>query len=473
VAGTSSISGLASGFDSTTVISQLMSIESGPQTLLKSKLSAAQTKTTAYQAINSSFAALLSSAKTAASAATWTATAASSSNSTVSASAGAAAQTGSLAFSVTQLAAAHSVVSSQTWSSTTTDTLMGASLTLSTAPTKPITLDTDADGKTTLAEAVAAINASTATSGITATAVNTGGGYKLQLTAATTGAAARFTPTTTGSTGFDLSVQGQDAQLQVGTTAAASGGNPATTAYTVTSASNTFTDVLAGTTFTVSKAGESATISVTSNPSAATTAVNALVNAANSTLKVIASYATASGDDADTDGILAGDYSMKQLKSAVLDAVTKAVGGKSAASAGLEVDRYGAITFNSTTFTAALKANPAGVQAIFQGAVGTGADNVADTVDDVASTDGIAARLAVLAADASDKVNGSLTVMAKGQTDRAKDLKAQISDWDTRLALRQSTLTAKFTAMESALATLSSQGSWLSSQIDGLPSWSD
>jgi flagellar hook-associated protein 2 len=231
--------------------------------------------------------------------------------------------------------------------------------------------------------------------------------------------------------------------------------------------------VLAGTTFTVSKAGESASISVTSNPSAVTTAVNALVSAANSTLKVIASYATASGDDADTDGILAGDYSMKQLKSSVLDAVTQAVGGKSAASAGLEVDRYGAITFNSTTFTAALKANPAGIQAIFQGAVGAGTDNVADTVDDVASTDGIAARLAVLAADASDKVNGSLTVMAKGQTDRAKDLKAQISDWDTRLALRQSTLTAKFTAMESALATLSSQGSWLSSQIDGLPSWSD
>ena len=36
-------------------------------------------------------------------------------------------------------------------------------------------------------------------------------------------------------------------------------------------------------------------------------------------------------------------------------------------------------------------------------------------------------------------------MLAKGQTDRAKDLTDQISDWDTRLALRKSTLTAKFT----------------------------
>jgi flagellar hook-associated protein 2 len=351
-------------------------------------------------------------------------------------------------------------VSHGSWGTPATATDLGATITLGAGAT-PITLDTDGDGTTTLAEAVAAINAST-TAGVTATAVNTGSGYKLQLSATTTGAAAVFTPTAAGGTVFDISSQGQDASLQVGTS------NP----YTVTSSSNTFTDVLAGTTFTVSKAGESAAISVTKNPNAATTAVQNLVNAANSSLKVLASYTTASGNAADTDGILAGDYSMKQLKAAVLDAVTSSVGGKSAASSGLEVDRYGAITFDSAKFANAVKADPAGVQAIFQGAVGLGTDNVTDTADDTVATDGLAARIAVIAARASDKVNGSLTVLSNGQTSRAKDLTSQISDWDTRLAVRKTTLTAKFTAMESALATLSSQGSWLSSQIASLPSWS-
>jgi flagellar hook-associated protein 2 len=39
------------------------------------------------------------------------------------------------------------------------------------------------------------------------------------------------------------------------------------------------------------------------------------------------------------------------------------------------------------------------------------------------------------------------------------------------LALRQKTLTDQFTAMETALGTLKDQSSWLTSQINSLPTW--
>ena len=462
MAGTSSISGLASGLDTTSIISQLMDIEKQPQTLLSTKMSTATVKASAYRAINTSFAALLTAAQKVTAASTWTSTKATSSDTSITATAGATAQTGSLSFTVKQLATAHSIVSAGQWTTTTEDTGLGTSMTLSTSAT-PITLDTNGDGKTTLAEAVAAINSSS-TAGVKASAVNTGSGYKLQLTASSTGLAKVFTATPSGSSApsFAIATQGQDAKLAVGTT----------TTYDVTSASNTFDQVLSGTSFTVSQAGASATVTVTSDPSAVTKAVQGLVDAANAALTQIVGYTTASGNDADTDGILSGDYSMKQLKTNVLSAISSAIGGKSAASAGLEVDRYGKITFDSAAFSAALAADPASVQALFQGTVGLGTDNVTGTIDDTIETDGLAARLQQLAAGVTDKVNGTLVVLANGQDDRASDLKDQIAAWDIRLTKREETLTAQFTAMESALSTLNNQASWLTSQLKSLPSWS-
>jgi len=72
---------------------------------------------------------------------------------------------------------------------------------------------------------------------------------------------------------------------------------------------------------------------------------------------------------------------------------------------------------------------------------------------------------------ASDKATGMLTSLANGQDTRAKDIQDQIDDWTTRLALRQKTLTDQFTAMETALGTLKDQASWLTSQINSLPTW--
>jgi flagellar hook-associated protein 2 len=85
---------------------------------------------------------------------------------------------------------------------------------------------------------------------------------------------------------------------------------------------------------------------------------------------------------------------------------------------------------------------------------------------------GVAQRLATLAQQASNTTTGTLTLLAKSQDEGADDLQTQIDDWDRRLELRKTALTAQFSAMETMLGTLQNQSSWLSSQIGSLPTWS-
>jgi flagellar hook-associated protein 2 len=173
---------------------------------------------------------------------------------------------------------------------------------------------------------------------------------------------------------------------------------------------------------------------------------------------------------------------MNQLSGQVLDAVSSLVGtslkdvnGKaissSAGSNGLQLTRDGKLTFDAAAFKTAFAANPALVQAVFSGAYAAGADQTLNTPDDTITTQGVGARLKTLATMASDKATGVLTSLASGQDTRAKDIQAQIDDWTTRLALRQKTLTDQFSAMETALGTLKNQSSWLTSQINSLPTW--
>ena len=80
-----SVDGLVSGLDTTTLISQLIQAESAPQTALKSKVSEAQAAVSAFQSVNSRYAALKSAADLVADSNTWTTPVATSSSATVKA----------------------------------------------------------------------------------------------------------------------------------------------------------------------------------------------------------------------------------------------------------------------------------------------------------------------------------------------------------------------------------------------------
>ncbi|MGY1715964.1 flagellar filament capping protein FliD [Geodermatophilus sp. SYSU D01106] len=438
-----SVSGLSSGLDTTTIISQLMQLEAQPQALLKAKLTDTKADASAYRTVNSVFTTLQSAAETLTKANTWAPVKASSSIASVTVSATAGAATGQVSFRVDSLAASHVLVSSTTWTPSAT----AMTLTIGDKDNDTVAKDVELPANATLEQAVTAINAANA--GVTATAVSTGNGFRLQLTSKTSGADGEFT--LSGGPAFSLFTQAADAKLTVGA------GGPYE--YAVTSTSNTFTDLMPGTTFTVSKAGENATVTVGSDPSALTSAVQALVTAANNAVTNITTY---SDNSAGSTAVLRGDSSLRALAGQIADAVAYAVGEDgSAAVAGLQLTRDGKLVFDSTAFTAALAADPAKAQRLLNGS-GT----------DTTAVPGVAQRLLAVAKSATDTTTGTLVTLANGKDSQAQEIQKRVEDWDLRLQLREKTLTAQFTAMESALGKLKNQSTWLSSQLSALPSWS-
>lgn len=461
MAGMSVSTGLISGIDYQTMISQLMQVEANPQSLLKNQLTATQSDATAYRAVNTRFDTLRSAAAALNDPAAWTATKASSSSTAVTATAGPAALAGSVTFAVDRLATSHSMITDATWTGTDQAYGAGSISITSGGTTTAVTITSSTAGDPSLADAVAAINADPK-AGVTATAVQVStGSYRLQLTAKASGADAVFT--IGDNTGYKSVVDGVDAKVTVGTGIGK---------YEVTSATNTFTGLMADTTFTVSKADPAAlvTVSVAKDPSAAATKVKNLVDAANGLLDSITSYT----DPKSATALLKGDSTLRGLANEILDVVSSAIGGASASIAGVQTTRDGKLTFDTAVFTAKLASDPTVVRDLFtkKTITSTGADGISGNADDVTAPVGIAARLEALAKGASDATTGSLTLLAKSQDARATDLTERIADWDTRLAMRKDTITRQFTAMEKALGTMQNQASWLNSQIAGLPSWS-
>src|SRR3954454_9952913 len=106
---TSSVSGLVSGLDTATIISQLMQVEAQTQTNLKSRVTTEQSTVKSLQDLNAKLAALAASAGTLAKSTGWNPLTVSSSSKDATVTAGTAAQPGAFSFTVGQLARAHTL----------------------------------------------------------------------------------------------------------------------------------------------------------------------------------------------------------------------------------------------------------------------------------------------------------------------------------------------------------------------------
>lgn len=435
---TSSISGLASGIDTSSLIEQLMTLEAAPQTRLKSRLSTQQSQLSSLQSLNTQIAALATKATEMAKASSWTVYSVASSLTGVTATASTGAAQGALAVRVDAVAAAHRLTFATTAAGTDTVVTNGTDVKLTVGATTT-TIATDG----TLNGLVSAING--AGKGVYATTVKLDDGtYRLSVQASSTGAAGAFT--LTDSTGAALLggatvIQGTDAAVTIGTD-------------TVHSSTNTFSGVATGVDFTVSAAavGQTATLTVSADSSSATTKVKSFVDAINAALSQIDTL-TAYNAATKTSGTLAGESALREVRSNLVNAIYPA-DGSSLADIGLQTDKYGKIVFDSDKFAAALKANPDAVAARFT----------------AAGTTGYATRLKTAASAASDSTTGTLTASITGHNSSIKTLQQGIDDWSDRLELRRTSLTRQFTAMETALSNLQSQGNWLASQISSLSS---
>ena len=440
---TSSIGGLVSGLDTSSIVSSLMQIEAQPQTLLKNRLTTEQSTVSSLQGLNAKFAALSTKASALASATAWSNFTTSSSSTSVTAAAGSDAVAGTLSFTVQQTATAHQLSFATT--AAKTDVVTGGSTHVTLTQHDGTTVDLDT-GDGTLSGLVKAVNGSSA--GVTADLLKLDDGtYRLKLVSNTTGAASDFTLTNSDGSpllGGATVAAGQDAKLTVG-------------GDTVSSSTNTFTAITSGLDVTLAAGttpGTAATVTVARNPSAAQVSLQGLVDAANDLLTSIDSL-TAYDASTQKSGALSGDATVRALRSAVLDTVTKAADGTSMAGVGVQTDRYGKITFDTAKFASAYASDPAMV-ATKLGAAST------------ATVPGFAARLATMADKASSSTNGTLTSAITGHQSSITTLQNGIADWDVRLAARQDALNKQYAALEVSLGKLQDQASWLSGQIASL-----
>jgi flagellar hook-associated protein 2 len=445
VVSNASISGLVSGLDTATIISQLMQLEAVPQTRLKTQVVSAQSEVTALRALNTKTALLAGKAATLATDTTWAAVSATSSNQSVTVTAATDAQPATFSVTVTSVARTHQLGFAT--AAALTDQVTGASNTVlldRLDGSAAVPLDT---GDGTLQGLVNAINDPANATGLRATAINTASGYRLLVESTATGASQDFTITA-----GDGSALLGGATVRAGTDAALDLG----LGITATSTTNTFAGLVPGVTLTLAPdtaVGAKSTVGVTRNVSTLSASVADLVTSLNDVLSEIDTD-TAYDSTTKTGGVLGADAMPRNLRSTLLNTVFP-TDGTSLAQVGISTTRDGKLVFDSAKFAAAYAADPAGTEAKF-----------------TTASNGFAERVHQAAETASRSSDGLITAAITGRQAGISRLQGSIADWDTRLALRQESLQRQFTAMETALNQMNSQSSWLSSQIKSLSSGS-
>jgi flagellar hook-associated protein 2 len=251
-------------------------------------------------------------------------------------------------------------------------------------------------------------------------------------------------------------------------------------AYTIngqpmTSASNIVSNGLAGMTLTLSgTTANDATVVVSAPAPSTTTITNAIqgfVTAYNSTIDLISGYVSdpkVANPKTDADrqaGMLQGDQQLLSILSSLRQSVSTTMSGAAngmgyLGSIGLSTGAAvgtgtisqdslkGKITLDTTKLTSALASNFSDVKALFTNATGS------------YSSEGLSQRMN----DIVNRQAGSTGVLASRITSEASLVTSyfqQIADIEQRVTLRETTLRAQFTAMETAVARLQSVSSAL------------
>jgi flagellar hook-associated protein 2 len=446
------IDGLVSGLQTAELIDSLMKVHAIPQSLLSSKIADRNSIVSNLQSLNTSLQGLFDKAKAASgenSLARFTPT---SSNESVTVTAGEKATAFSTDIVVDAVASAHSIVTAAAGS-----TAWGGTFTLESSDGTKTEITAAGSGPQELAKA---INASK--TGVIATVVPAGQDgagnplSRIQITARETGADAAFTlhrgsaaDVTDGVSidvatepGASIVAQGADASLRLYAGTASE--------QTLTSASNTFT-VAEGIDVTVTKASsDPVTVSVAMDSKAQVESAAAFMKEIAALLTRIDNGSKATvGEQGEktTLGVFTGDSTVRALRTALASAVQFPVDGLSPSTIGVSFTKEGTLEFDEEKFAQALADDPDLTQSLFGQ---------------------IAGRVQTTTSQYSDKYDGMLTQRITGQESEVKSLKEQVERWDIRLDQRRSSLERTYAQLEVRLSSLQSQSSWLTSQLAAL-----
>ncbi len=431
-----------SGFNSidfNQILEAMMAQERQPVTLLEAQKKAAETQKTAFATLATRLGALQSAAASLKASTAFNGTEATVSDATrLKFSAGSTTPAGAYEILVTELAHAQTTTSTNTYTDKDTTTVAdGGSLTIG-GVTVAIS------GAVTLQGLAQAIN-ETADIGVAASVIQNGATYQLMLTGSETGAANGFTVDVSALTrggvatafAFTNNQAANDAAITVNSVA-------------VTSATNTFDDVIAGSSFTVLRkdVATAVSVSITQSNEPVKAAVQKFVSAYNDVVTFIGAQQTSS-NSGNSDAI-SRDPLVRGLRSSLAQTLTSAVGTgvyKSLAEVGFTFARNGTLEFDSAAFESALSTNSADVRGMFYGTDGT---------------NGAFGRLATVI-DTYTSSGGLLPSTQTRLSTQVSNLAGRIADMEARLATRRLALQREFTAADMAISQLKQSGSSLSS----------
>lgn len=432
------ISGLASGLDTESIIANLMKIERAPRARMELQQGQAKARETALRDILGKLQAVSDAADSLQSAGLWadTQTVRSSAPESVSVRRLSGAGPGGYQVAVTQLARAEQRTYAFTQSAAPQTLTVGG---------RKIELGANA----TLGDAVAAINADPAT-GVYAVAVS----GRLVLSSRQTGAAATISA---GGAGIEEEVAkrkaGLDAEYSVDGVAG-------------TSSSNVVTDAIPGLELTFGAVTPGAAVSV-GNPApdaeAVRSKVKAFVSAYNAAVDAIRGRLTekrvpGAGSQAEANkGVLFGDTALNGLLSQLRQTVSESgvaalgvsTGAPSAAVTSSSDSVIGHLILDEGKLTAALEADVTGTRAKL-----TGKGGLCEKLDKVLEPNlgtrgSISERLSSVAAESS-RIGDAMSAL------------------DTRLEMREERLRIQFAMMESALSKAKTESEWLNGQLAGV-----
>lgn len=285
-------------------------------------------------------------------------------DSTLSVSAEAGAETGSYSITVKQLATAHKVASGS-YASSSSDLSLSGSITLGVEGGTAVTIDVTED--MSLSEIATAINKQNATSGIKATVLKVSdSSYELILTSS--------------ETGQTISVGDPDGVLQslgvideegafADELQTAQNAIFTVDGVTITRSTNDINDVIDGVTFylySTTTDNQSITVEIGQNLSDIKSAVIAFVDAYNAYREwAISQQQVATGGGASADSVLFGDASIRSINQQVASALNFSLDEASISAIGLSFDENNYLEYDEDTLDDILLEDPDRVQQLF------------------------------------------------------------------------------------------------------------
>ncbi|MFL5963059.1 MAG: flagellar filament capping protein FliD [Gaiellaceae bacterium] len=462
------LSGLASGLDTNTIVTQLMQIERQPLVRLQQQETIEQARQQALKDIKTRLANLQTAATALGDPGLWsdTQTVTSTNSAIVSATRTSGTAAGGYDVAVSKLAGADQIAQGDL----STFTAAAADDTLHIAVGTGTTVDVNIASGDTLDVIASKING-TSGSPVYASVVNS----KLVLSGKTTGAANTIAVTSTGTTAAD--VFGPSA-YSTPPTHTASDASYTVNGKSFSSATNTVTDGIPGLTMTLAGTTATAVSIVIGAPGANNgkikDAVQAFVDQYNSTLdfvqgKLDEQKVTKPQNDAQrTQGVLHGDLSlsmlMSQLRQSVSDPMTDASNVKQLASSIGISTGAATSTIDPNAVKGKLTLDTDKLITALASGVGT-VKGILTNVTGAAESKGLKERLEGLLKPLTANLTGQIDLRVNSSESQINLIQQQESDWQERLKLKETSLRAQFTAMETALAQSQSQSQWLQGQI--------